>query len=523
MSSMAEVPRTRGSAHPPAAPTEARSGLRRLLRDRIAVKLFFTVWLVYTFHFATDVARETYLALTLGERASIRVDEYLGLHPDLFQFEDRGAFINNNPGASMLGAIPLAVAHPFMDLLFRMKPELIAPKPPAVYDDPRPNRNPFFNAVRERGLDIKLGLVAAVTHAGLMVPLGAAAAVAVFLYLRGTLRDERTALWLALLYAFGTPIFFRSAFLNQNLLVAHAILAAYLVASALARDRAAAAAPPKRLVAIGALLGFGLLCDYSGIPLVVAFGVWAFAEGWQRVGAAGGVRWGATYSLGVLGPVAILLAYQWAAFGNAIMPAQSHMPPTRYSVLGWNGFFWPDPELMWRNLLDPAFGLFAFSPVLLLALAAPFVRARDGGPIRSELWLIFGASAALYVFLCSVAFAFLQWNTGVRYMVPAVPLLFMALVPVLLRMPRWAQYAAIVPTVAISWSVAMTRDGVPGALARVFLQGFELPWLTVLQKTSSGYLDSLATGASPIAIFCLLAVILWLLWRGDLGEKGIGG
>ena len=60
----------------------------------------------------------------------------------------------------------------------------------------------------------------------------------------------------------------------------------------------------------------------------------------------------------------------------------------------------------------------------------------------------------------------------------------------------------------------MTRDAVPGALSRVFLKGFELPWLTVLRKTSSGYLDFLAGGASPIALLCLTAVIIWLLWRG---------
>jgi hypothetical protein len=189
------------------------------------------------------------------------------------------------------------------------------------------------------------------------------------------------------------------------------------------------------------------------------------------------------------------------------------MPPTRYSVLGWNGFFWPNSELMWRNLLDPAFGLFVFCPLLALALFAPLLKHREGGLQRNELWLILGVAGSLYLFLSCVAFAFLQWNTGVRYMVPAVPLLFFAAVPVLLRLPEWARYAVVIPTVSISWAVSMTRDGVPGALSRVFLQGFELPWLTVLRKTSSGYLASLASGASPIAIFVLLAVILWLVWR----------
>lgn len=487
-------------------------GLRRRMMDSVAWRLFFTVWLIYTFHFASDVVRETYLAIALAEDASIRVDEYMGLHPDLFQMEGRGAFINNNPGASIMGAVPYAIARPAFELLYRWKPGLIAPKPDATYDDPRPNRNKFFDAVRARGLDIKLGLAAAAMHAGLMVPLGAAAAVAVFLYLRTTLKDERKALWLALLYAFGTPIFFRSAFLNQNVLIAHAMLVAFLAASSLARDHDDTPAT-RRLLLIGLMAGVGLLCDYSAMPLAIVFGLWVIALGWRRGGVHEGVSWGLKYVAGAAGPIALLLAYQWAAFGNPLLPAQSYMPPTRYSVLGWNGFFWPNPELLWRNLLDPAFGLFMFCPLLVLALFAPLLKHRAGGLQRNELWLTLGVSGALYLFLSCVAFAFLQWNTGVRYMVPAVPLLFFAAVPVLLRLPDWARYAVVIPTVSISWAVSMTRDGVPGALSRIFLQGFELPWLTVLRKTSSGYLASLSSGASPIAIFVLLAVILWLVWR----------
>ena len=501
------------TAEPLAAPAVnlRRSAGNRMV-DPVVWRLFFTVWLIYTVHFASDVVRETYLAITLAEKGSIKVDEYMGLHPDLFQFRDRGAYINNNPGASMLGAIPYFVARPAFEVLFRLKPELIAPKPDASYDDPRPNRNKFFDAVRARGLDIKLGLAAAAMHAGLMVPLGAAAAVAVFVHLRGILRDERKALWLALLYAFGTPIFFRSAFLNQNVLIAHAMLAAFLAASSLARDRSNAS-PNRRLFLVGVMVGLSMLFDYSAIPLAVAFGVWVIAQGWRRGGLQEGFNWALRYVAGAIGPIALLFAYQWSAFGNPFLPAQSYMPPTRYSVLGWNGFFLPNIELLWRNLLDPAFGLFAFCPLLILALCAPFVRPREGGLQRNEMWLVLGVSGALYLFLSCVAFAFLQWNTGVRYMVPAVPLLFFAVVPVLLRLPEWARYAFVVPTVAISWAVSMTRDSVPGALGRVFLQGFELPWLTVLRKTASGYMESLATGASPIAILVLLAVILWLAWR----------
>jgi hypothetical protein len=100
-------------------------------------------------------------------------------------------------------------------------------------------------------------------------------------------------------------------------------------------------------------------------------------------------------------------------------------------------------------------------------------------------------------------------------MVPAAPLLFFALVPVLLRMPRWALWWLVLPTLVISWSVAMARESVPVSLALVFLRGFQLPWLEVLHKTAAGYLPFLAGGASPLPIFCLAGVVLWLMWRGE--------
>lgn len=57
----------------------------------VAWRLVLTVWLVYCVHFSPNVVRETYLAITLGDSFSVRVDDYLGLHPDLFEIPGRGA------------------------------------------------------------------------------------------------------------------------------------------------------------------------------------------------------------------------------------------------------------------------------------------------------------------------------------------------------------------------------------------------------------------------------------------------
>ncbi|MEX2048825.1 MAG: hypothetical protein WEB90_04545 [Gemmatimonadota bacterium] len=481
-------------------------------RRSTALRIFFTGWILFSAHFSSNVVRETYLAITLGESLSVRVDEYMGLHPDLFGIPGRGAYINSNPGASILGAVPYALARPFLDALYRARPDLVAPKPPATYDDPRPNRTAFMNESRARGLDIKLGLAAAVTLVGLMAPASALAMVLMYYFLSARLKDERQATWLALLYGFGTPIFFRTAFLNQNLLLAHFVLIAL---AALVWPRSEGAGPSRRSERVaGFCLGVSILLDYSAAPMALAFGAWIVGTRWLDTGAGAAVRGGLDFSLGAAGPILTLLSYQWAAFGSPWFPAQRYMPPTEFSVLGWNGMTLPTPELLVGNLLDPTYGLLAFCPMLVAAAAAPFLRNHSGAPGARELLLIFGSTVALWLFASANQFSNLQFNTGVRYLVPAVPLLFVALVPVLLRAPRLLVWALVLPTMAISWSVSMAREDVPTSLTRVFLMGPELPWVTVLARMASGYTPFLADGVSPLMILAALAVVVWLIWRG---------
>jgi Dolichyl-phosphate-mannose-protein mannosyltransferase len=485
-----------------------------MTRHSTAVRLFLTVWLVYAAFATTNVARETYLAVSLGERLSVRVDPYLGLHPDLFEIPGRGAYINSNPGASMVGALPYALSRPLIAGLFALRPGLEAPKPPTSYADARPNRTKLMNEMRARGLDVRLALAALATQVGLMAPLGALAVVLLYFYLQARYRHEREAFWLALLYGLGTPVFFRSAFLNQNALLTHLTLITWVVVTWPATDTAR---PRRHAWAwAGFLLGLGLLMDYSAAPLALVFGLWAIVEGWQRQRVHGAVELGGACVLGALGPVCVLLGYQWLAFGSPWFPAQRYMPVTEFSVRGLNGFTWPSFDLLWRNLLDPRYGLFAFCPLLLAALAAPLVRTVPGDPTRGEQRFALLAVVALLVFSSSNQFANLQWNTGVRYLVPAVPLLFVLVVPVLRAVPRWGVLGLVAPTVVISFAVSMMREDVPTSLELLFTGGPTLPVLITLQKTAAAYAPFLAGGVQPFGALALLllagsiALIWWL-------------
>ena len=478
------------------------------MSSRYECRLFWTVALVYLIHFSPNVVRETYLAIALGEHLTVRVDPYVGLHPDLFEMPGRGAYINNNPGASMLGAVPYAIARPAIAGLLKLKPELARPKPPATYDDPRLNRSRFMNEARARGLDVKLALAGASMHAGLMVPLGALAALVLFRFLRTRLGNDRQTLWLALLYALGTPILFRSGYLSQNAILAHLVLFAYVLLARRRERPVEAGGGDRELWGAGALLGFGVVCDYSGVPLLVAFGLWVLVTS--------GIWNGLKFAAGAAVPLVLLLWYQWVAFGNPFFPAQAYMPPTPLSV-GWHGIQWPQPDLLFSNLFDPRYGLFVFCPLLLAGLTAPFMTKREGVATRPEYGLIFGAVLALYLFNSSVQFAALQWNTGVRYMVPAAPLLFLASIPVLLHIPRRWRYGIIIPTLSISWVVTMMRESVPASFQQLAQSGPQLPWIITLKKTAEAYApflrENAAAAALAVAVYLVTGLLLWLLWR----------
>ena len=86
----------------------------------------------------------------------------------------------------------------------------------------------FYAEAWRRGYDVKFGLAALVMQAGAMAPSSALGVVVMFYLLRHIFGSGRTALWLALLYAFGTPVFFRTGFLNHNLMLGHITFMGFL-------------------------------------------------------------------------------------------------------------------------------------------------------------------------------------------------------------------------------------------------------------------------------------------------------
>ena len=176
----------------------------------------------------------------------------------------------------------------------------------------------------------------------------------------------------ALLYGVGTPVLFRAAHLNHNLLVCNAGFAALL----LLWDPRNAPVRAGRAAVAGLLAGYTVLCDYSGVVVVavVALYVWL-----RSAGGRPAARWKilAAYAAGVAPGIVGLTLYQAWAFGDLLRPSQHYMVPTAPTSHGYRGIDWPSPALLAANFFDPRFGLFAYCPALLLALAAPFCKTRQ--------------------------------------------------------------------------------------------------------------------------------------------------
>lgn len=482
----------------------------------IAVRLFVTCWLVYGLHFATNTVREIYPALSLGDRSSFEVSEYQGLHPDIFVIPERGAYINNNPGASIVGAVPYFLTKPIIDpLVARVERKRVSETTANIYDSPYPMAREFYERARARGLDVKFGLAAAVIQIFAMAPLSALSVVVMFYILIALKVGARTALVLALLYAFATPIFFRTGQLNQNLLIAHCALFAF---ATLWRPWDADAARRPNYLLAGLLCGWAVVLDYSGIVVVLVLALYAWLRRRQRVESLKSKRDYFEFISGVAVCAAVLMFYQWSSFGNPLFPAQRYMPPTEFSVRGYNGMTLPQLDLLWLTAFDFRYGLFTSAPLLLVGAYIPYWLKREHRLIGSlEIACCAAFTTAFFIFCASNQFGRLQFNSGVRYIVPVVPFMFLLTAGVLTKMPRVLFAVVAVVATYWSWCLAMYRDveqgaGVFEAVRRVTFEGLRLPWLTTLERMSY-----VAEGASPLILFAMAGAVIVGVWT--IGER----
>lgn len=483
-------------------------------------RIFLTAWLVYVVHFATDFVREHYLVLSIVDDHAFRLDPYADLHVDIFWNPDsatvKGAHHGANPGVSLLAAVPYFLFKPAVDLVVNrsLAARKASPDTSTVtYNDPRWRRVEFYKKVRERGLDIRFGLIGAITQAFFQAPISALSVVVMFALLTGVGLPRGPSIGLSLLYAFGTPVFFRTGYLNQNLGLGILSFFAFVL---LWNPAGKSAMPVRtRYLIAGLFGGLAFLYDYSGALAAGMLGLYALLRRRDDVSWGAAIRDCLWFAVGVLPGVLALGWYQYASFGNFLRPPQAWMPPVEWVDIGYQGvggFGW---DLFRMLLVDPRFGLFVTAPVLLLAIAAPYAarKFKSWLPLREVLFCL-AFSLAFILFFSIVQYTRLQWVTGIRYLAAILPFMFLPAALVLLRLPRAVAWGIAIASVAINWSMAMVRSQgtVFENVKHVVLEGLQLPWLTVVGKTAKQYAPWLGA-VSPSFIFLVVGGIIVLIWK----------
>jgi hypothetical protein len=258
----------------------------------------------------------------------------------------------------------------------------------------------------------------------------AAAIVAFFFLISCSLGLElRRSFLAAAIVGLATPVFAYSAwFFSEPLTTASMIAAAYFVFA-----RHAGELVPIRSATIGgALLGIAVFVRPAhALVAAVFFAAILLRDGWKSAYSA--------FALGAVSAcgLAALLTYNYHLYGN---PLEFGYPAVAEGGKHLNSFETPFLTGLFGFLLSPGKSIFLFAPPILLALEG----------IR-RLWkkdrgLATVAAAALPVYLLFYA-RYSQWEggycVGPRYMVPAITMLCIGLVPTMMEMSRRMRVAAL--------------------------------------------------------------------------------
>jgi hypothetical protein len=153
----------------------------------------------------------------------------------------------------------------------------------------------------------------------------------------------------------------------------HVVAAMFLSAAFLLMFRSRSAPGPARgwlMFLPGLMLGAAFITDYTSALIIVglmAYGLYILRGlEWRIV-----VRAGFAGALGALLPLSLMFAYNLVVYGSILAFGYSHETEPRFQLGHTTGFFGispPDAGALYHLTIDPKFGLFWQSPVLVLGL-----------------------------------------------------------------------------------------------------------------------------------------------------------
>jgi hypothetical protein len=448
---------------------------------RLTILLFFTFWLVYLLHFnptGSGSSRFTCLTRALVEHGTIDVTAYYRHEPiDIMPYKGR-YYINTNPGLSFLAAPVWAVVYAGYRQL------------PARW--------------MIRSSEIHFVLAHFVCYSVTTALLGALTAIMLGHLVMKRIGVVWRAIFAACLYAFGTTSFFLSTRLNQNVVITFLALGIYILVfepAALGSTR-----DSTRAALLGLAVGMGVLVDLSIVPFLVVL----LAPIAARLR---GYRGFALFAVTALIPVSGLALYQWAAFGNPILPAQCYMT-------GFLGPSAPHLSALLDHLFLPSRGLFVYMPFTALC-AWYLVRnwQTDRCSLAQPEKVVIAALYAVFLLYVSVVQSSVFSGYGPRYLLPILPYSCLILALYLRKQEQAVATVLIGSSLLVQMAGAQCGRDTANMFFEISLWVIRGPWLPMVDwlhgNTFVGAwmmrhgLQGTANSSGLLLMLCWCLLLLW--------------
>lgn len=262
----------------------------------------------------------------------------------------------------------------------------------------------------------------------------------------------KAAVFAAVSMGLASPIWAYATMLLGHTLAASCLLFAFAAAIMLEEPNS-----NRRLVtlglAVGLAAGWATVTEYPAAPAAAILAIFALLQVW-RCGWAARRLTATGIAIGALACLAVLLAYQDAAFGSPFRLGYAHYQSGDFPWMqsGFVGVTYPRPLILLKLLFGGHLGLFLLSPVMI---AAPFGLLRLWHDDKTRSLAAVAAAVPLYYWLFNGSFS--GWHGGnsygPRYMLAGIPILCIGLAPVYVRATnqrrRWLR-------AAMTWGLAMT-------------------------------------------------------------------
>jgi hypothetical protein len=260
-----------------------------------------------------------------------------------------------------------------------------------------------------------------------------------------------------------------------NLFVGHALAAATAFSAFILLDETPEDGPVRAIVArmlvAGLLAGLTVMFEYQAALVAVALAVYAAVRNRGRPGAV------FTFVAGAVPPAVALGIFHTALFGRPWRFPFGNVENPNFAktahAAGFHGLSLPHGTAFPSFLFSPAYGLFAFSPVLVLGLVGVgLLWARRKGPARRDAALVTAVCVLMFLFLAGMSNWRAGWCVGPRYIATVAPFLML---PMLRLWPRAAERWWLTALAAGLLIPSVVLNLLSGALYPHYPEAFDNP------------------------------------------------